>query len=354
MSSLKKLQNYSLENAASIRIVLATIFLGMVFMLGSVGYHLIEDISLFDGFYMTFITITTIGFREVINLSVEGRILTVVVFVLGIGVISYIASQTTQLIFESELFFERVMKKRIQKMKDHYIICGYGRIGHRIAQDLKKADLPVVIVENRESSINRIKKDQLDYVEGNAQDEESLISAGIKDAKALICSLSSDQDNVFTTLVAREIRPDIFILVRTNENKNRRKVLKAGADKVISPYEIGADRMANVILRPNVDKFLEKMTSGDHQDHTFEEVQISNKSEVIGKSLMDINVRNKYSVLIIAIISGTGTIDFNPGGKTVLEEGDSLIVLGDQDKIEVFRTTVCQDDRSLSERAEEI
>jgi voltage-gated potassium channel len=354
MSSLKKLQNYSVENAATIRIVLATVFLGMVFLLGSVGYHLIEEISLFDGFYMTFITITTIGFKEVINLSLEGRILTVIVFVLGIGVISYIASQTTQLIFESELFFERVMKKRIQKMKDHYIICGYGRIGHRIAQDLRKADLPVVIVENRESSIDRIKRDQLDYVEGNAQDEESLINAGIKDAKALICSLSSDQDNVFTTLVAREIRPDIFILVRTNENKNRKKVLKAGADKVISPYEIGADRMANVILRPNVDKFLEKMTSGDHQDHTFEEVRISDKSDVVGKSLVDINVRNKYSVLIIAIISGSGSIDFNPGGKTILREGDSLIVLGDLEKIDVFRKTVCQDVRSLSERAEEI
>ncbi|HKK25472.1 MAG TPA: potassium channel protein [Gracilimonas sp.] len=354
MSSLKKLQKYSVENAATIRIMLATGFLGMVFLLGSVGYHLIEDITLFDGFYMTFITITTIGFKEVINLSLEGRILTVVVFVLGIGVITYIASQTTQLIFESELFFERVMNKRIQKMKDHYIVCGYGRIGHRIAQDLRQADLPVVVVENRESSIDRLKRDQFDYVAGNAQDEDSLISAGIKDAKALICSLSSDQDNVFTTLVAREIRPDIFILVRTNENKNRRKVLKAGADKVISPYEIGADRMANVILRPNVDKFLEKMTSGDHQDHTFEEVQISDQSDVIGKSLVDINVRNKYSVLIIAIISENGSIDFNPGGNTVLYDGDSLIVLGDQDKIDFFRETVCQDDRSMSERAEEI
>ncbi|MFP8489702.1 potassium channel family protein [Gracilimonas sp. Q87] len=354
MSSLKKLQNYSIENAATIRIVLATVFLGIVFFLGSVGYHVIEGLSFFDGFYMTFITITTIGFREVSNLSVEGRILTIVVFVLGIGVISYIASQTTQLIFESELFFERMMNKRIKKMKDHYIICGYGRIGHRIAQDLKKADLPVVIVENRESSIDRIKKDQLEYVEGNAQDEESLLSAGIQEAKALICSLSSDQDNVFTTLVARELKPDIFILVRTNENKNRRKILKAGANKVISPYEIGADRMANVILRPNVDKFLEKMTSGDHQDHTFEEVQISDKSDVVGKSLMDIHVRNKFSVLIIAIIPGNGSIDFNPGGDTVLNEGDSLIVLGDQDKIDVFRTTVCQDERSLSERAEEI
>jgi len=354
MSSLKKLQKYSVENAATIRIMLATGFLGMVFLLGSVGYHLIEDITLFDGFYMTFITITTIGFKEVINLSLEGRILTVVVFVLGIGVITYIASQTTQLIFESELFFERVMNKRIQKMKDHYIVCGYGRIGHRIAQDLRQAELPVVIVENRESSIDRLKRDQFDYVAGNAQDEDSLISAGIKDAKALICSLSSDQDNVFTTLVAREIRPDIFILVRTNENKNRRKVLKAGADKVISPYEIGADRMANVILRPNVDKFLEKMTSGDHQDHTFEEVQISDQSDVIGKSLVDINVRNKYSVLIIAIISENGSIDFNPGGDTVLNDGDSLIVLGDQEKIDFFRETVCQDDRSMSERAEEI
>jgi voltage-gated potassium channel len=326
----------------------------IIFMVGSTGYHFLEEMSWFEGFYMTFITISTIGFTELKNLSVEGRLFTVAIFVMGIGVISYIASQTTQLLFESELFFKRAMKKQLKKMEDHYIICGYGRIGHRIAEDLRDADLPLVIVENRDSSIERIKRDRLTFVEGDAQDEESLLEAGLMEAKALICTLSSDQDNVFTTLLARELRPDIFILVRTNEKKNRRKIVRAGADKVISPYDIGADRMANVILRPNVDQFIDKMTRGDQQDHTFEEVLISEDSQLAGKSLVEINVRNKYSVLIIAILSEDGAMEFNPESDTVINSGDSMIILGDPSKIQKFRTEVCKDLRSLSERAEQI
>lgn len=351
---MRALNSYTFENPASVRIGIAIAVLIFVFMFGMLGYHILEGMSWFEGFYMTFITISTIGFAELKNLSVEGRVFTIFVFVMGIGVISYIASQTTQLLFESELFFKRAMKKRLEKMEDHYIICGYGRIGHRIAQDLREAELPLVIVENRESSIERIKRDKLSYVEGDAQDEESLHEAGIMKAKALICTLSSDQDNVFTTLLAREMHPDIFILVRTNENKNRRKILRAGADKVISPYDIGADRMANVILRPNVDQFIDKMTRGDQQDHTFEEVLISKESELSGKSLIEINVRKEYSVLIIAILSKSGGMNFNPSSDSVIQSGDSMIILGDPSKIQKFRTEVCKDFRSLSQRAEQI
>ena len=350
---MKGLYSYSIENPVLIRIGTATLILVLIFVVGSTGYHYLEDMSWFEGFYMTFITISTIGFTELKNLSVEGRLFTVAVFVMGIGVISYIASQTTQLLFESELFFKRAMKKQLQKMEDHYIICGYGRIGHRIAEDLQNADLPLVIVENRDTSIERIKRDKLAFVEGDAQDEESLLEAGIMKAKGLICTLSSDQDNVFTTLLARELRSDIFILVRTNEKQNRRKILRAGADKVISPYDIGADRMANVILRPNVDQFIDKMTRGE-QDHTFEEVLISEDSELSGKSLVEVNVRNKYSVLIIAILSEESGMNFNPESNTVINSGDSMIILGDPSKIQKFRTEVCKDLRSLSERAEQI
>ncbi len=346
--------SYSVENPAVVRISTATAVLFIIFIIGSVGYQYLEEMSWFEGFYMTFITISTIGFSELKKLSVEGRLFTIIVFVMGIGVISYIASQTTQLLFESKLFFKRAMRKQLQKMEDHYIICGYGRIGHRIAEDLKVADLPLVIVENRDSSIERIKRDKLTYVEGDAQDEESLLDAGIMKAKALICTLSSDQDNVFTTLLARELRPDIFILVRTNEKKNRRKILRAGANKVISPYDIGADRMANVILRPNVDQFIEKMTRGDQQDHTFEEVLIGEDSAISGKTLAEINVRSIYSVLIIAILPKDSGMNFNPGSNTIINSGDSMIILGDPGKIQKFRTEVCKDFRSLSERAEQI
>lgn len=343
---------FKLENSVLFRISVAFMLLMAIFVIGTTGYHFLENMEWFDGLYMTFITITTIGFAELKSLTDEGRIFTMIIFIMGIGVISYIASQSTQLLFESELFFKRAMTKRLEKLEDHYIICGYGRIGHRIAEVLTTAGLPIVVVENRDSSIERIRRDNLLYVDGDAQEEQSLMEAGINKAKALICTLSSDQDNVFTTLLAREMNPDLYILVRANESKNRRKVLRAGANKVLSPYDIGADRMANVILRPNVDHFIENINKDQYQDHSFDEAFISEGSGVAGKSLIDINVRKQHSVLIIAIIRQDGTTLFNPDSTTIINQGDSLILLGDQNKIKQFRETVCNDQRSFSERAE--
>lgn len=299
---------------------------------------------------MTFITITTIGFSELKNLSGNGRILTMIIFVMGIGVISYIASQTTQLLFESELFRLRAMKKQLEKTENHYIICGYGRIGHRIAEVLKEADIPLVVVENRESSIERLRDDHILYVEGNAQEENVLKEAGVERARGLICALSKDQDNVFVTLIARELNEDIFILVRTNERPNTRKIYRAGADKVISPYEIGADRMANVILRPHVDQFIDRITGGE-QDHVFDEVKVFEGAELAGKTLSEAKIRQKYFVVIIAIVPEQNQgILFNPGSDDVINVGDSLIVLGDVDRIESLRREGCNDQRDLSDR----
>ena len=341
------------ESAVAYRIGIASIILVFVFIVGSVGFHLLENMTLFEGFYMTFITISTIGFSELKTLSPAGRLYTMVVFVMGIGVISYIASQTTQLLFESELFIKRAMRQELKKIKDHYIIAGYGRIGHRIAEVLSKAEMPVVIVEQDAGKIDRINDDGYIYVEGNAQEESVLKEAGIDRAKALICTLSSDQDNVFVTLIARDVTEDLFILVRTNQNSNRKKILRAGADKVISPYEIGADRMANVILRPNVNQFIEQFQKNTSDDHAFDEVKVFEGSEMAGKTLMELGVRGKYEILIIAVLSSeTGQMIFNPGSNQKINSGDSLIVLGDIKTIERFRKEVCRDDRSIAERSE--
>lgn len=342
------------ENAAVRRIGIASGVLIVIFSIGTLGYTNIENMEPFEGLYMTFITITTIGFTEVKNLSVQGRIFTMVIFVMGIGVISYIASQTTQLLFESELFLKRAMDKQLEKMNGHYIICGYGRIGHRIAEVLSEAELPLVIVEQKPESITRIQGDKLFYVEGDAQDENTLKKAGLNRAKALICALSSDQNNVFTTLLARDLNPELFILVRANQKKNRRRILNAGADKVISPYDIGAERMANVILRPNVEQFIETMTRDDNQDHTFDEVMVNEGSALADKTLQEVNIRSTYEVLIIAINSSDGKTRFNPKSTDKICTGDSLILLGDVKKIKAFRQEMCKDNRSLAERAEQI
>jgi len=348
------LYNTVVEHAATRRIGIALIVLVIIFSVGTVGYGFIENMAPFDGLYMTFITITTIGFTEVKNLSVEGRIFTMIIFVMGIGVISYIASQTTQLLFESELFLKRAMKKQLDKMNGHYIICGYGRIGHRIAEVLSQAELPLVVVEQDTESIERVQDDKLFYVEGDAQDEKTLKEAGIDRAKALICALSSDQNNVFTTLLARDLNPDLFILVRANQKNNRKRILNAGADKVISPYDIGAERMANVILRPNVEQFIETMTRDDNQDHTFDEVQVSEGSALADKTLEEVEIRSKYEILIIAISSDGGKTRFNPKSTDKICTGDSLILLGDLKKIQQFRREMCNDNRTLAERADQI
>lgn len=348
---MRQFYNNIIENIIALRIAIALSILIIVFLIGSIGYHIVEGMAFFDGFYMTFITITTIGFSEITNLSTAGRVLTMAVFVMGIGVISYIASQTTQLIFESEIFKKRAMKKQLQKMEQHYIVAGYGRIGHRIAEVLQDANIPLVVIENRQSSIDRIKEDRLLYVEGDAQDESVLQEAGIQRAKGLICTLSRDQDNVFVTLIGRELNPDIFILVRTNQHQNTKKILRAGANKVISPYEIGADRMANVILRPHVDQFMDRILGGATQDHVFDEVKVFEGSELAGKTLAEANIRQKYFVVIIAIIPhNSDNIRFNPGSDDTISEGDSLIVLGDVDRIKHLREEGCKDFRTLEER----
>lgn len=346
MNSFQKLT----ENPGLKNIITASFIMLMIFSLGSTGYHLIEDMTWFEGLYMTFITISTIGFTELHTLSNEGRIFTMLLFVTGIGVISYIASQTTQLLFEGDIFYKRAMQKRLEKMDQHYIICGYGRIGHRIAEVLNSAGLPLVVVENRASSLERLKEDNIPFIEGDAEDEATLLDAGIKKAQSLICTLSSDQDNVFTTLLARDLNPNLFILVRTNENANRNRVLRAGADKVISPYEIGADRMANVILRPHVDEFVDSITKYTMQDHTFDEALIMEGSLLDGKSLAEINLRTQYGVLIIAIIPNSGNIQFNPDSSSQINVGDSLILIGDLKQIDKFRQEVCNDKRPLAER----
>ncbi|PAU95164.1 potassium transporter TrkA [Aliifodinibius salipaludis] len=340
-----------IDSIIVVRITIAISILVVVFIVGSLGYHFIEGMQFFDGFYMTFITITTIGFAELTNLSQGGRILTMVLFVMGIGVISYIASQTTQLIFESEIFRLRAMKKQLKKMERHYIIAGYGRIGHRIAEVLQDANISVVVIDNRESSIERIKDDKLLYVDGDAQDEDVLKEAGIERAKGLVCTLSRDQDNVFTTLIARELNPELFILVRTNHHHNTKKIKRAGADKVISPYEIGADRMANVILRPNVDQFMDQILGGTTQDHVFDEVKIFEGSDLADKTLAEAQIRQKYFVVIIAIIpEDQQNIRFNPGSDDKISVGDSLIVLGDIERIKHLREEGCEDFRTLEER----
>lgn len=251
MSSKKRsFTNHFLEETIDRRLLQSGLMLTFILVGGSIGYHLLEGMSLFEGLFQTFITITTIGFSELNQPNNATRVLTMVVALTGIGTVTYIGTQFFQKLFDSDVLLMRAMASKRRKMNQHYIVCGYGRIGHRISDVLVESGIQVIVIDNREEIIEQLKSDGVMYVFGDASEDNTLYDAGIERAKGLVCALSKDQDNIFTTLLARELNPDIFIMARTNEARNQKRIIRAGADKVISPYEIGSDHMSNVLLRP--------------------------------------------------------------------------------------------------------
>ncbi len=323
-------------------IALATVFLLLLMATGTLGYGIIEGWYWLDGLYMTFITLSTIGFSEVRTLSAAGRVFTIVIGLIGIGAVAFIATRGAQLLLASELISKRHMTKRISQLNNHYIVCGYGRIGKRVAQDLYRAKKSFVVVEVNPNKVEEIVGTDFLYVHGNAEAEETLLEAGIRSAKGLILTLPEDSSNVFVTLTAREIRPDLFILVRTDTHHNERKLRRAGADKVVAAYEIGADRMAQVILRPNVDRFIEDVLQSEGLDLNMEEVRVQEGSSIADKSLAQSNFRQRFNAIVVAILDGnTKEMHFNPSAASTIKAGDILIVLGSDDMIRKLRLEGC-------------
>jgi voltage-gated potassium channel len=305
----------------------ALVVLGTV---GTVGYMLIEGWNVVDAFYMTFITLTTIGFSEVRPLSPAGKFFTVGLATVGIGTFATIASRAVQLLVTSPTLRDRFMRRRLDRMQDHYIICGYGRLGQRIARDLQKASREFVVIDHRDDRAEQLEEAGLLFVKGDAEEEQVLRDAGIERAAGLVLVLPIDAANVFVALTAREIRSDsdLFIVARTNEQTSINKLLRAGADKVISPLEIGADRIAQTILRPRVDRFMEQVLGVASLDLDLEEVTVAKGSLLDGHSLRDIDFRRRYDAIVVAVLKGeTGTFAFNPDATVPLVAGDTLIVL---------------------------
>jgi voltage-gated potassium channel len=320
---------------------LAGLFLVGLNIVGAIGYHLLEDLSWIDGTYMTFITLTTIGFAEVVPLSSEGRILTMILATFGIGAVAFIATRTAQLLINAQVLRAKRMANRIGKLDRHFVLCGYGRIGRRIAQDLMRAGTPFVVVDNLEAKYDIALADGVLCVLGDAEKEEVLEAAGIKRARGLILTLPQDSLNVFVTLSARELNPALFIVARTDTHLNRRKLERAGATTVVAANEIGADRMASVILRPSVSRFVDEVLQSHTFDLNLDEVLIERGARVAGKTLQSSRVRVEFDAMVVAIVGEGGAMNFNPAADTVLNVGDTLIVMGTQAMISRLRTEAC-------------
>jgi voltage-gated potassium channel len=299
---------------------------------GTAGFMTIENWRFLDALYMTVITLGTVGFKEVHDLSDGGKMFTMGLILVGVSVLGYIVGSLAQIMFEGQ--FQRIIgrkkvEKRIGALNEHYIICGFGRIGSLICKEFKANNLPFVIVEKSVDPHEKLHEEGYLHLRGDATIDETLLKAGIKRAKGLISVVTSDTENVYITLTARGLNPDLYILARSGEEGSDIKLKRAGANKVVSPYIIGGSRMAQSILRPNVVDFIEIATGSEHMDLQMEEINIPSHSAFAGETLVSSGFRKEIGVIIVGIKKSHGKMIFNPHSQAKIEGGDTLIVLGE-------------------------
>ncbi|RLC19863.1 MAG: potassium channel protein [Deltaproteobacteria bacterium] len=313
------------------------VLLGLILLLGTSGYMAIEGWRFLDALYMTVITITSVGFREVGTVSGAGRLFTILLIFMGMGIMAYTLGMVAQVMVEGELkaiLGRRKLGLKIKGLKKHYIICGYGRIGRVIASELKARSMPVLVIEQDQGMRQALEQDDVAYLIDDATCEDVLMEAGIERAGGLVAVLPSDADNLFITMTARGLKPDLFILARADEEQTEKKLRRAGASQVVLPYLIGGRKMAQTIIRPTVAHFLEIMFHDRDIELNMEELEVAEGSLLNGVTLVDSGIRKKTNVIIVAIGKKTGEMVFNPSPDTRIEAGDTLIALGKENEIE--------------------
>jgi voltage-gated potassium channel len=316
------------------RLKISLFLLLVILGFGTAGYTLIEGMSPFEAFYMTVITISTVGFSEIKPLSIIGRIITLIIIVSGISVLTYSLGQVVRIFVEGELrqiLGRRKLEKQIAELKDHYIICGFGRIGGIIAKELAADNIPLIVIEQEPSRIEQIEALHYLYLNLDATADTTLLKAGLHTAKGLVTAVSTDADNVFIALSAKGLRPDIFILARASDTKNEDKLLRAGASQVVCPYQMGGRRMAQILLKPTVVDFIDKTMMDNELDLMMEEAIIGPASTLIGKTVVTSNLRQDFGVIIVAIKKVTNEMIYNPMPSEIFDAGDVVVVIGKKD-----------------------
>lgn len=320
------------------KIRISIIILSIILVFGTTGYMLIENSNFTDAIYMTVISITTVGFSEVFPLSPVGKYFTMILIFGGVGLFLFIVSLITQAMIEGGLqtfLGRRKMEKKLAELSNHYIVCGFGRIGKVISKILHENKRNFVIIENNADEIKAIEELGYLVLKGDSTSDDILQKAHIAEAKALIAVTSSDADNVYIILSSRVLNPSIYILARSSGDKGAEsKLLRSGANKVFSPYEIGARRMAQSLVRPTVIDFIDLTVHDGELGLRLEELQVSNKATFANKTLMESGIRSEYDLIVVAIKRQKGEMLFNPNPTTDILPGDILVVLGEHDNIQ--------------------
>jgi voltage-gated potassium channel len=309
----------------------------LVLIIGTTGYVVIEGWPVMDALFMTVTSITTVGYREVHELSPAGQIFTMILLLGGVGTVFYVLTLMVAGVVEGGLFvrWERRRRARmLDSLRDHFIVCGYGRMGRLIVEEFRRQGVPLVVVDRDPELAHQIIEGGGLAVAADASTEEVLLRVGIHQARGLVTAVSTDAENVYIVLSARLLRPDLYIIGRAETEDAVRKLKRAGADRVISPYQIGAQQMALTALRPAVVDFVQlatSTTSSEHLDLAIEQVKIGSNAAFAGKSIVDANLRQRFGVVIVGIQRRDGKMDFNPAPDALMQAGDQLIVMGRSD-----------------------
>ncbi|MGC8602836.1 MAG: potassium channel family protein [Desulfomonilaceae bacterium] len=311
-----------------------------IITIGTSGYMLIEHWTFLEALYMTVITISSVGYGEVHRLSDAGRIFTMFLIFFGFGIMGYFLVSASRLIIEGEvqkIFTRRHFMKAIEKIKDHFIVCGFGRMGAFICHQFHARGIPFVVVEKDQETQFKIMEAGYFLSPGDATQESVMLGANIKAARGLVSVLDSDAANVYVVLTARELNSNLEIIARAGEEGAHKKLMRAGATRVISPYQVGGMRMVMAILKPEVMNFLE--VAMDHRDLNIEieEIKVMEGSAYSGKSLIDTDIRKDLNLIIIAIKKPNDKMVFNPGPHNIIEENDTLIAMGEKNSLEALR-----------------
>jgi voltage-gated potassium channel len=313
------------------RLRYALILLCAVILAGALGYHVLSKLDSLDSFYMAITTLFTVGFRELGEVNARTKIFTIFYLIIGLGVATYAISNLTALLLEGDLrgyLMERRMQKRLDELKDHIIVCGFGKMGFQAAWELKKAGVPFVIIEQDETKGRspRFAGELILY--GNAMDDLMLEKAGIRRAKGLITALTTDADNVLVTLTVKQIRPDLPVVARSAKLGTERQLKAAGADHIVSPYEIGGRRMAGLLLKPEMMNFFDIVLQHEQLELGLERIAIAKGSVLVGLTLREVRRHQAVGSLIVGLTHpGTG-LRFKPSGDECFQIGDELLIMG--------------------------
>ncbi len=323
------------------KLFIATTLMVCSILVGIAGFVVIEDYNLLDSVYMTAITLSTVGFREVEPLSDYGKLFLTVYILLNIVIFAYVVSTITTYVFEGE--FQKIFKnlkfgREVNKLKNHVIVCGFGRYGSRACQELKRNKTPIVIIENDPDQLKLLEAEKSPVVSGDATLDGVLLQAAIKTARALITTLPHDADNVYITLTAKELNPDIMVISRATDQNSEKKLRIAGANRVVLPDILGALHMANFITRPYVIEFLEILNGVGDSELKLEEFKYAQlKDEYKDKTLRELDIKNNTGATVVGVKDSENGFSFGPKHDTQIGQKDVLILLGSDECLNRFK-----------------